>query len=231
MKLVVFLALAATAHGYIVGPSLIRKNGVSRTTVEMAANMESTDLTSRRDALFFVSTVAAGLTVLPGEAQARGRATQIKSWSRYGARVEGMRGWIAGSLKGMIKTADYAGIKEATEPKKGVMNTFLTAMDLWAATYSDASISPKTNAMMADNEALRTVQKDLYALSQKALGEEVKKSGGFLGIGAKEKAKPTAAELNAEYVALFEKAKAAYNDYCELNNVGRPFEIDELMEV
>ena len=58
---------------------------------------------------------------------------------------------------------------------------FRRAMDLWAATYSDASVSPKTTAMQADVVKLQEFKDDLQYLAKRGLGEEVKKSGGFFG--------------------------------------------------
>ena len=57
-------------------------------------------------------------------ALARGRSTQVASWSRYGSRVEAMRSWLVGDLKAMVNGEDYAGLKAATG-KKGVVSAYL----------------------------------------------------------------------------------------------------------
>jgi hypothetical protein len=62
-----------------------------------------------------------------------------------------------------------------------------SALDLWASSYSDASFSEKTVAMEACVAAIRTDVAQLNVLAKKALGEDVKKSGGLpFGFGAKE---------------------------------------------
>ncbi len=42
-----------------------------------------------------------------------------------------MRSWLVGDLKAFINGADYVGLKEATG-KKGVVASYMRAMDLWA---------------------------------------------------------------------------------------------------
>jgi len=65
--------------------------------------------------------------------------------------VEAIRGFLAGDLRALIAAEDYEGIKTATG-KKGVVNSYLGALDLWAATYSDSSPSPKSVAMQVYQE-------------------------------------------------------------------------------
>jgi len=166
----------------------------------------------------------------PEPAFARGRATQIASWSRYGSRVEAIRGFLAGDLRALISSGDFEGIKAATG-KKGAVGSYLGALDLWAATYSDSSPSPKSVAMQADVAKMRTAAAELNVLAKKATGEDVKKEGGLFGLGAKDAVVPTGAAMTALLNEVRDKAIAAYNDYCVLNNEGHPFEVDELSEI
>ena len=73
---------------------------------------------TRREASAAVATTLAGLLAVPGPAAARGRATQVKTWARYGSRVEATRSWMAGTFQGYIKTGDFASMKADTDPKK-----------------------------------------------------------------------------------------------------------------
>ena len=74
-------------------------------------------------------------------------------------------------------------------------------------------------------------QAEVYSIARRGLGEEVKTTGGLFGVGGKAEPAPTPAEAKTELLAAYEKAKVAYNDYCVINNEGRPFEIDELSEL
>jgi len=138
---------------------------------------------------------------------------------------------MAGTFQGYVKSGDFASMKADTDPKKGVFTSFMTACDLWAASYSDANPSPKTVAMLDDVNKLREFQAEVYSIARRGLGEEVKTTGGLFGVGGKAEPAPTPAEAKVELLAAYEKAKVAYNDYCVINNEGRPFEIDELSEL
>lgn len=201
----------------------------TRTVVHMETpSLPKGELTRRESGLAFFA-AAAATVALPGQASARGRATQIKSWERYGSRVEGMRSWLAGSLPALIKTGNAAAIRDATE-KKGQGLSYLAAMDLWAATFTDASPSPKTNAMLAKSDELRTILKDMNALAYRAMGENLKSSGGFLGVGASKEKALSPDEFKSAMNAKLADAKVAYSAYVDVNNVGLPFEIDKIME-
>ena len=65
-----------------------------------------------------MASALAGLLAVPGPAAARGRATQVKTWARYGSRVEATRSWMAGTFQGYVKSADFAALKTDTDPKK-----------------------------------------------------------------------------------------------------------------
>ena len=72
---------------------------------------------------------------------------------------------------------------------------------------------------------------ELNILARKAAGEDLKSSGGFFGIGAKQEAVPTGAAMSRLLSDVRGKAVSAYSDYVALNNEGHPFEVDELMAI
>lgn len=186
---------------------------------------------SRREAAGLTAAAAfAWSLAAPEPAFARGRSTQVTAWARYGSRVEGMRSWLVGDFKALVNSGDFEGLKVATG-KKGVVASYINALDLWAASYSDANPSAKTVAMQADVAKIRQAVAELNVLSKKALGEDLKKEGGFFGLGAKEEVVPTGAAMGKLLNEVAQKAKDAYNDYCDLNNEGHPFEVDELMGI
>ena len=190
---------------------------------------------SRRDAATrllgagLLAAAASGGSPLP--AAARGRSTQVAAWSRYGARIQQLRSWLAGDLKAIIASSDYDALKTATAPKKSILSNYLGAMDLWAATYSDASPSPKTLRMLDDVVKLRQAQAELNVLAMKATGEGLKTTGGVFGLGGKKEEVPTAGEMKKLLTAVQKSAIEAYNDYAVVNNDGHPFEVDELLEI
>ena len=122
LRLALVALTIAGAHAFLPHARTNRRPAV-RMALEEQSISDNTGLL-RREVL---QTFAAALTVstAPGIASARGRATQVNAWSRYGSRVEGFRGWLAGDLSAMIKTGDLAGIKEATA-KKGLVSNYLS---------------------------------------------------------------------------------------------------------
>ena len=62
---------------------------------------------------------------------------------------------------------------------------FRRAMDLWAATYSDASVSPKTTAMQADVVKLQEFKDDLQYLAKRGHMGYHKEPFKFVQIGFK----------------------------------------------
>lgn len=233
MVMIKVLALVLPLASAFHAPSLVIMqkrpgNLLYRGSVAMEATPEGI---SRRDmgGIALAAVLATTTGSLP--ASARGRATQVAMWSRYGSRVEGMRSFIVGDLKGIINSGDFESLKSMTAPKGSIFSSYVGAMDLWAGTYSDSSPTPKTVAMQKDVQALRDVQVELQSIAKRALGEEVTKSGGLFGIGAKSDPVPSAAEAKKLVTDAQAAAINAYNDYCALNNEGHPFEVDELMEI
>eukprot|EP00568_Trieres_chinensis_P010181 CAMPEP_0183293778 /NCGR_PEP_ID=MMETSP0160_2-20130417/2344_1 /TAXON_ID=2839 ORGANISM="Odontella Sinensis, Strain Grunow 1884" /NCGR_SAMPLE_ID=MMETSP0160_2 /ASSEMBLY_ACC=CAM_ASM_000250 /LENGTH=206 /DNA_ID=CAMNT_0025454957 /DNA_START=112 /DNA_END=729 /DNA_ORIENTATION=- len=116
----------------------------------------------------------------PLPASARGRATLEQSYDRYVPRIVSGGSYYKSDLRTHIERNDFGAIKAATSdppPKTredrskldgGVSDRaakaggfsdarVLVAADLFAAAFSDNSVSPKTKAMKAEVETLREV--------------------------------------------------------------------------
>eukprot|EP00558_Chaetoceros_sp_UNC1202_P002735 CAMPEP_0197247332 /NCGR_PEP_ID=MMETSP1429-20130617/28805_1 /TAXON_ID=49237 /ORGANISM="Chaetoceros sp., Strain UNC1202" /LENGTH=252 /DNA_ID=CAMNT_0042708219 /DNA_START=76 /DNA_END=834 /DNA_ORIENTATION=+ len=180
-------------------------------------------------------------------AEARGRATLELQYDRYYPRLETGGKFYANDLKVAIERSDWAAIKAATSdpPKRskadkakvdggvaerasqagGFSNArVVAAADLWAASFSDNSISPKTKKMKEQTAILAEVVEGMNTAAKLALGEE-KASGGFLGFGAKA---PSQAELAKEVRELYMKGGNAYNQYVFLSNDELPIQLKRL---
>lgn len=180
-------------------------------------------------------------------AQARGRATLEFSYDRYTPRLLAGGQFFATDLRQAIAKNDWAAIKAATsEPPKrskedkskidggtaeraaqagGFSDArVLTAADLWAASFSDNSISPKTKKMKEQVEILREVVNGMNTAAKVALGEE-KAGGGFFGMGSK---KPSQAELANEVRDLYMKGGNAWNQYIYEANDALPITLTKL---
>ena len=99
----------------------------------------------------------------------------------------------------------------------------LNAADLFAATFSESSISTKTRTMKAEVEKMREVINEMNKTARIALGEE--KSGGMFGMGGKA---PTQAELAKRLQQLYAEGGNAYNQYCYAANDGLPVQLSKL---
>lgn len=111
------------------------------------------------------------------------------------------------------------GISERAAQAGGFSNSrVVTAADLWAASFSDSSISPKTKKLKEQTAILAEVVEGMNAAAKMALGEE-KPSGGFLGFGGKA---PSQAELSKEVKELYMKGGNAWNQYIFLANDDLP---------
>ena len=97
-------------------------------------------------------------------------------------------------------------------------------MDLFASTFSESSISPKTKAMKAEVEKLREVVQALNKAARVAAGEE-KAGGGLFGMGGKA---PSQGELAKEVKDLYVQGGNAYNQYVFLANEGLPVQLAKL---
>lgn len=194
--------------------------------------------------------VSGSMALLPigiEPAYARGRATLEQAIDRYYPRLETGGLFYSNDLKKAIEKNDWAAIKAATaEPPKrtkedkskldgGVseraaqaggfsQSRVVAAADLWAASFSDNSISPKTKKMKEQTAILAEVSDGMSTAAKIALGEE-KPSGGFLGFGAKA---PSQAELAKEVRELYIKGGNAWNQYIFLANDDLPVQLKRL---
>ena len=200
----------------------------------------------------FISTAAVAVTsaaiINPLQpAYARGRATLEAAYDRYSPRIVDGGKFYKGQLFGAISKGDWKFIASATAepPKKSkedralpdggtakraaLAGSFsdsrvLAAMDLFAATFSESSISPKTKAMKEEVEKLREVVLGLNKAARIALGEE-KSGGGLFGIGGKA---PSQGELTKEVKELYLKGGNAFNQYIFIANDGLPVQLAKL---
>lgn len=186
--------------------------------------------------------------ILPCQpAEARGRATLEFSCDRYYPRLEAGGVFYANDLKRAIEKNDWAAIKAATEepPKKtkadkskidgGISERaaqaggfskarVVAAADLWAAAFSDSSISTKTKKMKEQTAILGQVVEEMNTIAKIALGEE-KSGGGIFGFGAKT---PSQAELAKQVRELYVKGGNAWNQYVFLSNDDLPVQLKRL---
>lgn len=164
----------------------------------------------------------------------------------YTPRIIAGGQFYASDFRKMIEKADWNAIKAATSdpPKKtkqdrtkvdgGVSdrakqagqfsNARVTAAcDLFAAAFSDNSISTKTKKMSAEADKLREVIDGMNRAAREGLGEE--SGGGLFGLGAK---KPSQAELLKRVRQLYVEGGNAYNQYCFHANDELPLSLARL---
>jgi hypothetical protein len=93
----------------------------------------------------------------------------------------------------------------------------LVAAELLAGAFSDNSISEKTKKMQVAIAKVRTVVKELQAISTQALTGDEKTSGGggFFGMGAK---KTDPAALAKQAKQLYVEGGNAWNEYVAAAN-------------
>jgi hypothetical protein len=195
-----------------------------------------------------VAVASAALVVIPLQpANARGRATLEAAYDRYTPRIIDGGKFFKGQLYGAIAKSDWKSIETATAepPKKskedralpdgGIAkraaqagafsdSRVLSAMDLFAATFSESSISPKTKAMQEEVAKLRDVVQGLNKSARIAQGEE-KAGGGFFGVGGKT---PSKTDLATEVKDLYMKGGNAFNQYVYIANDGLPVQLNKL---
>ena len=202
----------------------------------------------------FLNTVTTGalttsliLTTPTSPAIARGRATLEFAYDKYVPRIVDGGKFYKSQLYSAISKGDWKTVSAAVAepPKKSKEDRtlqdggaskraalaggfsdsrVLTAMDLFAATFSDSSISPKTKAMQAEVSKLREVVSGISKAARIATGEE-KSGGGLFGIGGKA---PSQQELLKQVQELYLKGGNAYNQYAYLANDGLPVQLEKL---
>ena len=177
---------------------------------------------------------------------ARGRATLDYAYEKYTPRIIDGGEFFKGDLRNMIAKNDFAGIKNAlAEPPKkkkedrakvdgGVAeraaqagkfsdSRVLVACELFASTFSDNSISPKTKAMKKEVDELRSIVNEMDLIARQGLGEET--GGGFFGMGAK---KQSPQELSRKLKELYIRGGTAWNQYIFAANDGLPVQLTKL---
>lgn len=218
-------------------------NNSARSTSQLEAEAQT-----RGDFLSTVAAVTSTLIINPiRPAYARGRASLEQSYERYTSRIIEGGAFYKSQLYGAVSKGDWEGLVTATAepPKKTKADRaledggaakraaqaggfsdarVLTAMDLFASTFSEASISPKTKAMKEEVETLREVVEGMNKAARIAKGEE-KGGGGLFGIGGKA---PSRGELSKEVKDLYMKGGTAYNQYIFLANEGLPIQLAKL---
>jgi hypothetical protein len=98
-------------------------------------------------------------------------------------------------------------------------------MDLYAATFSDNSVSPKTKAMQKEVAELRSVVDGMKSIARQATGEETDNSGGLFGIGKKQ---PSKSELSNKIKELYIIGGTSWNKYIFAANDGLPVSLNKL---
>jgi hypothetical protein len=167
------------------------------------------------------------------------------AYERYVPRILAGTQYYTGEFRTLVAKSDWQGLKLATQepPKKtkadltkddggiadraaqaGKMSDarVLVAADLFAAAFSDTTISPKTKKMKDEVEKLREVVNGINEAAREALGES---SGGFLGLGAK---KASQAELAKRVRDLYVQGGNAFNAYLFAANDELPLSLEKL---
>ena len=192
--------------------------------------------------------VATGVVLTTGSpVHARGRATLDQAYDRYTPRIIAGGQFFKKDLRDLVAKNDFQGIKRAlaeppkkskedrSKPDGGTQERasqaggfsdarVLVAADLFAATFSDNSVSAKSKKMKEEVETLRNVVQKMQSIAKQALGEE-SGGGGLFGIGAK---KPSKEELSKELKALYIEGGNAYNRYVFAANDGLPVQLSKL---
>ena len=184
----------------------------------------------------------------PQPAYARGRATLEQAYDRYTPRILAGGDFYKTKLKSMIAKEDWQGIKQALQepPKKSKSDRtkqdggiseraaqagqfsdsrVITAMDLYAATFSDNSVSPKTKAMQKEVAELRNVVEGMKSIVKQVTGEEPAGGGGLFGIGKKQ---PSKLELANKMKELYIIGGTSWNKYIFAANDGLPVSLNKL---
>lgn len=182
-------------------------------------------------------------------AEARGRATLENSLERYYPRIEAGGKFYVNDLKRAIEKNDWSAIKAATsEPPKrskadkakldggiaeraaqagGFSNArVVSAAELYAAAFSDNSLSAKTKAMKEQTDVLREVVDGMNEAALVALGETSGGGGGLFGVGGGKA--PTKTELAQRARELYVKGGNAFNQYVFLANEDLPIKLKRL---
>ena len=215
--------------------------GTSRPSTERPLSTST-----RQDFLVSCVATAAGCLIMPDMAWARGRATLEQSYERYVPRIRAGGEFYGKELRQLVGANDWNGIKAAladvpdrtkedlSKPDAGVaerarkaggfsQNRVLNAADLYAAAFSDNSLSTKTKKMKAAVEKVRTAVEGMESVAKQALGEDG--GGGFFGLG---KSKPNEAELKKKLREYYVEGGNAWNEYILAANDDLALKFDKL---
>lgn len=205
-------------------------------------------LQTRECIIYQSASILGALVIAPANpAFARGRATLDQAYDRYTPRIIAGGEFYKKDLREMVAKNDFQGIKRALAepPKKSKEDRakadggtseraaqaggfsdarVLIAADLFAATFSDNSVSKKTKNMKQEVDTLRSVVEQMQSISRQALGEE-SAGGGLFGFGAKKARKD---ELSQKLKELYIEGGNAYNRYIFAANDGLPVQLNKL---
>ena len=211
----------------------------------------TTSLTTRemfvRQSAIAVASYVTVATTTPSQVSARGRATLDQAYDRYTPRIIAGGEFYKKNLRDLVAKNDFEGIKRALAepPKKSKEDRakpdggateraaqaggfsdarVLVAADLFAATFSDNSVSAKTKKMKEEVASLRSILEKMQSISKQALGEE-SAGGGLFGFGAKKASKE---ELSRKMKELYIEGGNAYNRYIFAANDGLPVQLKKL---
>lgn len=238
-----------TVNGF-VSSSVSVSSSLRSATKLAAAENGSAERSSigRQDFFQCVSSAATAsmlLVAIPESAYARGRATFEQTYRKFVPRVVTGGEFYSTEMKKLISASDFSGIKNAlqepparskadlTKSDSGVAARarqagqfsdarVLVAADLFAAAFSESSISPKTKKMQAAVAKMREVIQEMESVSKQALGEE---SGGMFGFGSKKLDKT---EASKKLRALYVEGGNAYNEYVLAANDNLALQFDKL---
>ena len=210
--------IALFAASLAVASSFQPSARLCSTPTQLAAETSQGETEQSREAFLKSSSLLIGagafsLLADPSPSFARGRATLDLAYDRYTPRILAGGEFYGNGLRKLVEKGDWAGIKSAlAEPPKkskqdktkidgGVADRaalagqfsdarVVVACELFAAAFSDNSVSPKTKKMKAQVAVLRETVEEMTLTAQQGLGEVG--GGGYFGIGGK---KPSQGEL------------------------------------
>lgn len=219
---------------------------------ETITTKTTNSVTTTRETFFLQSAIAVAsyitaATSIPSPVHARGRATLDQAYDRYTPRIIAGGEFYKKNLRDLVAKNDFEGIKRALAepPKKSKEDRakpdggtteraaqaggfsdarVLVAADLFAATFSDNSVSAKTKKMKDEVANLRSIVEKMQSISRQALGEE-SGGGGLFGFGAKKASKD---ELSKKLKELYIEGGNAYNRYIFAANEGLPVQLKKL---
>lgn len=217
--------------GLVVLGLVIAGSNVIAFSTHQPSTPAGCDVITARRGFLAQSSAAATALLISSPAQARGRATLEQSYDRYSPRIRAGGAFYATELKQLVVSSDWKGIQNALQepPKRqksdlqkadaGVAERarqaggfsdarVLVAADLFAAAFSESSLSAKTKTMQASVSKLRNVIAEMENVSKQATGEVG--SGGLFGLGAK---KPDQAAMSKKIRELYVEGGNAWNEY------------------